>query len=251
MTLEQFFRKIPRAALAFSGGVDSAFLLWMGVRMGAEVRPYFVKTPFQPQFELDDAQRLCDELGIELTVIAFDVLADPQIAANPADRCYHCKKRLFSLLKERGAADGYSLLLDGTNASDDATDRPGMRALGELEVRSPLRECGLTKETVRERSKQAGLFTWKKPSYACLATRVPTGRTITGEDLARVEQGERRLSELGFLNFRLRVTTGGCMLQVTEEQFPLVLTRREDILAALSAQFAVITLDLIPRVSID
>lgn len=251
VTLEQFFQKNTRAALAFSGGVDSAFLLWAGIRMGAEVRPYFVKTPFQPQFELDDAQRLCDELGIELTVIAFDVVADPKIAANPVDRCYDCKKRLFSLLKERGAADGYSLLLDGTNALDDAEDRPGMRALDELEVRSPLRECGLTKEIVRERSKQAGLFTWNKPSYACLATRVPTGRTITGEDLARVEQGEGRLAELGFRDFRLRLTTGGCKLQVTEEQFPLALTRRADILTALAAQFTEITLDLVPRVSMD
>lgn len=251
MTLEQFFSQNPRAAIAFSGGVDSAFLLWAGIEAGAEVRPYFVKTPFQPQFELEDAQRLCTRLGAELIVVEFDILSDPAVAANPADRCYHCKKRLFSLLRERAAADGFSLLLDGTNASDDAGDRPGMRALRELEVRSPLRECGLTKEMIRARSKQAGLFTWDKPSYACLATRAPTGQTITREALEKVERGEALLSGLGFRDFRLRLTAGGCRLQVTEEQFSLVQRYREDILTGLAPLFSEIVLDLKPRIPID
>ena len=146
------------------------------------MRPYYVKTPFQPRFELDDALRLTKELGTELTVIEYDILNDGLVAANPADRCYHCKKKLFGLLlRERAANDGFSLIIDGTNASDDAGDRPGMRALGELCVRSPLRECGLTKAEIRARSKEAGLFTWNKPAYACLATRVPTGRPIERE----------------------------------------------------------------------
>ena len=247
MTLDRFFKEHPRVALAFSGGVDSAYLLRAGVQTGAEVRPYFVKTPFQPQFELEDARRLCAQLGVELAVIHFDVLTAPEVAANPADRCYHCKRRLFSLLRERTAADGFSLLLDGTNASDDAGDRPGMRALRELEVRSPLRECGLTKGQIRELSKQAGLFTWDKPSYACLATRVPTGRTITKDALEKVERGEGALSGLGFRDFRLRLTQNGCKLQVTENQLPLALERRTDILAALEPDFPEITLDLRPR----
>lgn len=245
MTLDRFFKEHPRAALAFSGGVDSAWLLWAGVKAGAEVRPYFVKTPFQPQFELEDARRLCGELGVELVVVPFDILTDTQVAANPADRCYHCKKRLFSLLRERTAS--FPLLLDGTNASDDAGDRPGMRALRELEVRSPLRECGLSKEQIRELSRQAGLFTWDKPSYACLATRVPTGRPITRDALERVERGETALSGLGFRDFRLRLTQNGCKLQVTEGQFPLALERRADILAGLESDFPEITLDLYAR----
>ena len=247
MMLDQFFKEYPRAALAFSGGVDSAYLLWAGIQAGAEMRPYFVKTPFQPEFELEDARRLCGQLGIELVVIRFDVLRDPQVAANPADRCYHCKKRLFSLLRERAAADGFPLLLDGTNASDDAGDRPGMRALRELEVRSPLRECGLSKGQIRELSRQAGLFTWDKPSYACLATRVPTGRPITRDDLEKVERGERLLSGLGFRDFRLRLIQNGCKLQVTENQISLALDRRRDVLAALEPDFSEITLDLRPR----
>ena len=183
MELSDFFRENPRAALAFSGVTDSAYLLYEALQCGAEVRPYYVKTPFQPRFELDDALRLTKELGTELTVIEYDILNDGLVAANPADRCYHCKKKLFGLLlRERAANDGFSLIIDGTNASDDAGDRPGMRALGELCVRSPLRECGLTKAEIRARSKEAGLFTWNKPAYACLATRVPTGRPIERED---------------------------------------------------------------------
>lgn len=251
MTLEEFFQQSPRAALAFSGGVDSAFLLWAGLRAGAEVRPCFVKTPFQPRFELEDARRLCAQLDVDLVVLNYDILDHETVAANPPDRCYQCKRRLFSHLKRCAASEGFSLLLDGTNASDEAEDRPGMRALRELEVRSPLRECGLTKEMIRALSRRAGLFTWDKPSYACLATRVPTGRAITRADLEKVERGEEALAGLGFADFRLRLTPDGCRLQVPEGQLPLALERREDILSALEADHSQITLDLRPRIPID
>lgn len=251
MTLEKFFSENPRCALAFSGGVDSAYLLWAGVQAGAEVQPYFVKTPFQPQFELEDARRLCARLDVDLVVLDYDILDHEAVAANPPDRCYHCKRRLFSHLKHYAASEGFSLLLDGTNASDDGGDRPGMRVLRELEVRSPLRECGLTKDRIRALSRQAGLFTWDKPSYACLATRVPAGRAISRDDLERVERGEEALAGLGFVDFRLRLTPNGCKLQVLEGQLPLALERREDILSALEGDFPQITLDLRPRIPID
>ena len=251
MTLEQFFRENPKAALAFSGGTDSALLLWAGLEAGAEIRPYFIKTPFQPRFELEDAGRLCAQLGTRLTVADFDILSDPAVAANPPERCYHCKHRLFSLLRERAAGEGFSLLLDGTNASDRQEGRPGMRALEQLGVRSPLRECGLSKQEVRALSRQAGLFTWDKPSYACLATRIPAGRPIARADLEKAERGEDLLSGLGFRDFRLRLTAGGCKLQVTEDQLPLALERRREILSALEPEFSEITLDLEPRIPID
>ncbi len=251
MTLREFFRKNPCGALALSGGVDSAYLLYEGLRERAGLRPYFVKTPFQPQIELEDARRLCGQAGVELVVVELDILDDEAVTANSLDRCYYCKRRMFSLLRERAAADGFSLLLDGTNASDDGGDRPGMRALAELEVRSPLRECGLTKKRIRELSRQAGLFTWNKPSYACLATRVPAGQAITGKDLERVERGETLLSGLGFWDFRLRLTRSGAKLQVREDQFSLALERRESILSALEADFSEITLDLRSRTPID
>ena len=251
MTLEEFFRQNPRAALAFSGGADSAYLLWAGLRAGAEVRPYFVKTPFQPRFELEDAWRLCNQLDAELTVLDCDILSDEAVTANPPDRCYHCKRRLFSHLKYYAASEGFSLLLDGTNASDDGGDRPGMRALRELEVRSPLRECGLTKDRIRALSREAGLVTWDKPSYACLATRFPAGRTIDRAGLEAVERGEAALSGLGFRDFRLRLAPDGCKLQAPEGQLSLALERRKDILSALEADFSQITLDLRPRISVD
>lgn len=248
MELSDFFHENPRAALAFSGGTDSAYLLYAALQCGAEVRPYYVKTPFQPRFELDDALRLTKELGTELTVIEYDILDDGLVAANPADRCYHCKKKLFGLLlRERAANDGFSLIVDGTNASDDAGDRPGMRALGELCVRSPLRECGLTKAEIRALSKEAGLFTWNKPAYACLATRVPTGRRIDRELLQRVEGAESELFALGFTDFRVRLFHEAARIQLPSDQTAAALERRGDILAKLKKYFDIILLDMETR----
>ena len=247
MTLEQFFQENPRCALGFSGGVDSAYLLYAGVKAGADIRPYFIKTAFQPAFELADAQKLAEGLGVEVTVLELDALADPQVAANPEDRCYYCKQNLFRTLKDRAIADGYPVLLDGTNASDEAGDRPGMRALAELSVRSPLRECGLTKAEIRACSREAGLFTWAKPAYACLATRIPTGTPITKEDLDRVERAECALETLGFRDFRVRLFHGAARLQVTEDQLPRALEKQAELRAALRPDFSDVLLDLAPR----
>ena len=244
MTLEQFFQENPRCALGFSGGVDSAYLLYAGVKAGADIRPYFIKTAFQPAFELADAQKLAAGLGAEVTVLELDALADPRVAANPADRCYFCKQNLFRTLKERAIADGYPVLLDGTNASDEAGDRPGMRALAELSVRSPLRECGLTKAEIRARSREAGLFTWDKPAYACLATRVPAGETITAETLARVEGAEDALFRLGYTDFRVRVFHSAARLQLPRGQMERAVREAETIQAALKPYFTPILLDL-------
>ena len=244
MTLEQFFQENPRCALGFSGGVDSAYLLYAGVKAGADIRPYFIKTAFQPAFELADAKKLAAGLGAEVTVLELDALADPQVAANPADRCYFCKQNLFRTLKERAIADGYPVLLDGTNASDEAGDRPGMRALAELSVRSPLRECGLTKAEIRARSREAGLFTWDKPAYACLATRVPAGEAITADILARVEGAEDALFRLGYTDFRVRVFHGAARLQLPRGQMERAVREAETIQAALKPYFTPILLDL-------
>ena len=244
MTLEQFFQENPRCALGFSGGVDSAYLLYAGVKAGADIKPYFIKTAFQPVFELADAQKLAAGLGVEVTVLELDALADPQVAANPADRCYYCKQNLFRTLKDRAIADGYPVLLDGTNASDEAGDRPGMRALAELSVRSPLRECGLTKAEIRARSREAGLFTWDKPAYACLATRVPAGEAITAETLARVEGAEDALFRLGYTDFRVRVFHSAARLQLPRGQMERAVREAEELRQALKPYFTPILLDL-------
>lgn len=248
MTLEEFFRDCPRAALAFSGGTDSAFLFWAAKEYGCDVHAYYIKTAFQPEFELRDARRLAEQLGLPMTVVDLDVLAVPGAAANGAERCYYCKQALFTALWKRARADGYTVLLDGTNASDDAGDRPGMRALRELEVRSPLRECGLTKAQVRQLSRDAGLFTWDKPAYACLATRVPTGTPITQEALQKVERAEDAMMRLGFSDFRVRLTKdGSARLQLTADQIADAVQRRSEILSALGEDFPAVLLDLQPR----
>lgn len=247
MTLTEFFREHPRAAMGFSGGVDSAYLLCAALQNGADVRPYFIKTPFQPAFELEDARRVASLLGAELTVLEFDVLSVPEAAANPPERCYYCKRALFRLLAQAAARDGYPLLLDGTNASDDADDRPGMRALRELGVRSPLRECGLTKDEIRRRSREAGLPIWDKPAYACLATRVPTGTPLTAELLGRVERAEAALAALGFSDYRVRVLHGAARIQLRAEQFARAVKERDAIRAALAPLFDAVLLDLEAR----
>lgn len=247
MDLQTFFKTNPSVALGFSGGVDSSYLLYAGLHYGAQVRAYYVKTVFQPQFELEDALRMAKELGAEMTVIETDILAAPDVAKNPADRCYHCKTALFSLLKKCAFEDGFSVLIDGSNASDDAGDRPGMRALQELSVRSPLRECGITKAEVRRLSKEAGLFTWDKPAYACLATRIPTGRLITEELLSRVERAEDALFAMGFTDFRVRILYESARLQLPETQMMSALEKKEQIIAALADTFSAVLLDLTAR----
>lgn len=249
MDLQTFFARHPRAALAFSGGVDSAFLLYAAKQYGCDVHPIFVKTAFQPEFELEDARRLAGELNAPLTVLYHDIFTHPEVTANPADRCYHCKTALFTLIKQAAEEAGFPLLLDGTNASDDSGDRPGMRALTELAVRSPLRECGLTKAEIRRLSKQAGLFTHDKPAYACLATRIPTGTAIAPKALQGVEQAEGALFALGFHNLRVRVAGHGrcAKLQLTAGDFERAARLRSEIYEKLSPYFEEIWLDMKPR----
>ena len=247
MTLEDFFREVPKAALAFSGGTDSAFLMWAAKHYGCDVKAYYVSTVFQPEFEKRDAIRLAGELNVPLRIVKKDILAVPEAAANGPRRCYYCKRAIFTALWEAAGADGYPVLLDGTNASDDAGDRPGMQALAELEVRSPLRECGISKKEVRRRSKEAGLFTWEKPAYACLATRIASGTRITEADLERAERAETLLADLGFRDFRVRITGEGARIQATEEQLPLVLEKRKEITGALKDLFPAVSLDLEAR----
>lgn len=247
MGLKEFFAENPKTALALSGGADSAYLLWAGINYGADIQPYYVKTVFQPQFEAEDAARLCDELGIGLRIIEFDILSHNIIADNPADRCYYCKRELFSAISETAARDGYTLIIDGTNASDDISDRPGVRALAELSVRSPLRECNLTKSEIRTLSKQAGLFTWDKPAYACLATRIPTGEKITAEYLCRIEKAESVLFDMGFSDFRVRVYKDAARVQIKSEQFEKAAAEREKILERIKPYFDTVFLDMEAR----
>lgn len=247
MTLQEYFNANPKGALALSGGVDSAYLLHCAQAAGAQVQPYFAETQFQPAFERRDAAQLCSGLGLPLKVLALDVLADAQVRRNPPERCYYCKRKIFSAIAAAAAQDGYRLLWDGTNASDAVMDRPGMRALQELQVQSPLRLCGLTKVQIRAGAKAAGLPVWDKPAYACLATRVQPGMRITAENLARIERAEQALFTLGFRDFRVRQRGDTALLQLPQAQLPRALEQRKVLLRALRAEFSAAVLDLEAR----
>ena len=247
MDLDQFFRINRKAAIAFSGGVDSAYLLYSAVRCAADVTAYYVRTAFQPSFELEDARRLAEETGAELKIIDADVLSVPEIASNPPDRCYHCKKLIMSTIAAAAAEDGYTVILDGTNASDDVSDRPGMKALSELGVLSPLRECGLGKDEIRRLSREAGLFTWNKSAYACLATRMPVTVPLDEEKLRKTEEAEDFLHSLGFCDFRVRFFHGAARIQICREQIPLLVEKRTAIADALRGSYDAVLFDLEAR----
>lgn len=245
--LREFWRENPAAAIAFSGGVDSAAVLMSAVDAGAKIAAFFVKSVFQPDFELSDAKEIAKMLKVPLTVLTPPVLNDPNITANGPDRCYYCKRMILSAIRERAVTSGFPIIVDGTNASDDTANRPGMRALAELGVLSPLRLCGIGKKEARALVKQAGLPNWNKPAYACLATRFPSGMPLCREELARVEQAEGILSAWGFSNFRARRISGGTMLQFPEEQIAQAVSFRKKLIAEIGPLLGNVLLDLSPR----
>ncbi|MCR4624525.1 MAG: ATP-dependent sacrificial sulfur transferase LarE [Lachnospiraceae bacterium] len=247
MDLQGFFTENPEVAIAFSGGVDSAYLLYAAKKYALKCRAYYVKTVFQPEFELNDAKRLAKELDADMTVIESEVLDDRTVASNPENRCYFCKKVICSMIREKAASDGFKVLLDGTNASDRADDRPGMKALLELEVRSPLRECGLTKDEIRKLSKEAGLFTWDKPAYACLATRIPAGEPITKEKLRAIEIAEDYLFSKGYTDFRVRTVDGHARLEVPDDEWMRLAEERQEVYEALKGLFKTVSISLKSR----
>ncbi len=245
--LKNYLKNIPKAALAFSGGVDSSYLLYAAKACGVDVHAYYVHAQFQPEFELNDAKRLVKELEANMTVLPVDVLANEMVKNNPTDRCYYCKRLIFKTILDQAIADGYTVLMEGSNASDDTNDRPGMRALVELQVLSPLREAGMTKQQVRDYSKKAELFTWDKPAYACLATRIPTGTPISNELLEKIEKAENVLSQMGFTDFRARVLGDIAKLQLPAQQIPIAAQKHTELVEALAPWFNDVLLDLKPR----
>lgn len=247
MTLQDFFTRHPSVAVAFSGGCDSAYLLYQASLYAKDVHAYYMNTAFQPAFELADARSFCNQYKIPLTVLETDISRHSEILKNNSLRCYYCKQQIFSNILAAARKDSYPILLDGTNASDDASDRPGMRALDELKIYSPLRLCGLTKPQIREHSKKLGLFTHDKPAYACLATRIPTDTPIQLSDLKRVEACEQILASLGFIDFRVRIFHDAARIQLPKESFFRALELYSDITTLFEPYFSTVLLDLTPR----
>ncbi len=207
-------------AVAFSGGVDSTFLLKVAHEvLGENVLAITASSPLIPRNEVEGAKDFCKRNNIRQITFTYEIENEPQIRLNPKDRCYHCKKSIFKKMKDIALENGMEVLLDGSNEDDTKDYRPGMKALEELEIVSPLKDAGLTKQDIRELSKKMGLPTWNKPSYACLATRIPFGAEITIEKLSMIEKAEEVLHENGFLRSRVRLHGNLARIEVSPEQF--------------------------------
>lgn len=244
--LSVLLEKCMPLAVAFSGGVDSTYLLHEAVKAGKEkVTALIMKTPSVPERELDEAVTFCKSRGISFFVLPANPFSAAGFRENGRDRCYICKHFLFSALLEKAKEEGIPFVADGTNADDTKEFRPGLKALKELDIRSPLAEAGLTKKEIRELSEKEGLPTWNKPSFSCLATRFPYGEELTVEKLRRTEAAENLLAELGFTQRRVRVHGNLARIEVLPAEIPLLLERRDMISSRLEELgFLYTTVDL-------
>ena len=212
--LKKIISGYKRALIAFSGGVDSTFLLAVAKEvLGEGVAAVNISAPWVPEGETSEANCFCEERGIEYISLSKEIEDIEGFAGNPKERCYICKKALFSALLDVAKDRGIDVVMEGSNVDDLSDYRPGMKALKELDIKSPLREAGLTKAEIRELSKELDLPTFDKPSMACLASRLVYGEMITKEKLSMVEMAEDFLRTLGFSQLRVRLhETGGSFL---------------------------------------
>lgn len=239
-------RSLGSAAVAFSGGVDSTFLLAAAREvLGERALAVTARLASVPARELEEAERFCRERGIEQLTVAVDALALPAFRDNATDRCYHCKRAIFEAFLKLARERGLSAVVEGSNVDDEGDYRPGLVALRELGIRSPLRRAGLTKAEIRALSRDMGLPSWDKPSFACLASRFAYGEHIGAEGLRRVELAEERLRALGFRQYRVRVHGDLARLELLPEDMERLMRVREEVAAYFrELGFAYAALDL-------
>jgi len=217
--LLETLKKMNSCAVAFSGGVDSSVLLAAASKILKEsVLAITVKPPYFPDTELEEAVTFTAGLRVRHRVIDMEI---PEvITKNPKDRCYLCKRELFSRMIEEAREQGIAGVIDGSNAEDLKEHRPGTRALEELHILSPLKECGFTKADIRALARQWDLFTAEKPAYSCLLTRIPHGKRVKNKVLRRIEQAEVFIKELGFPQVRVRNHGKCARIEIDEKQLP-------------------------------
>lgn len=246
--LSEYLAGLGSVAVAFSGGVDSTFLLQAAKDvLGDGDIALTAVSDFFPDRERREADAFCRERGIRQIICREEILKVPGVAENPANRCYLCKRALFEMFLAQAKRQGFSHVAEGSNLDDLGDYRPGLQAIAELGILSPLRECGFSKEDIRALSKEMGLPTASKPSYACLASRFAYGEEITGEKLAMVDQAEQLLLDLGFTQMRVRIHGTLARIEVLPEDFPRLAEpalRREIAEKLKTYGFSYVTADL-------